>query len=84
MGLYLKVILRDVDMNDNVKLVRGDNFLKENPVFLSQKLKPRLRRRWSNLGCVFIPPTCNVAALELSGAFVKGLGVKLGRGKYLV
>ena len=28
MGLYLKVILRDVDRNDKVRFVRGDNFLK--------------------------------------------------------
>ena len=34
-GLYLKVILRDVDGNDRVTFVGGDDFLKENSVFLS-------------------------------------------------
>ena len=34
-SLYLKVILRDVNRNNRVTFVRGDNSLKESPVFLS-------------------------------------------------
>ena len=34
-GLYLKVILCDVDGNDNMRFVSGKNFLKENSVLFS-------------------------------------------------
>ena len=34
-SLYLKVILRDVDGNDRVTFVGGDDFLKEDFVYLS-------------------------------------------------
>ena len=34
-GLYLKVILCDVDGNDNMRFVSGKDFLKENSVLFS-------------------------------------------------
>ena len=36
-GLYLKMILCDVDGNDNMQFVSGKNFLEKNSVLFSKK-----------------------------------------------
>ena len=56
MGLYLKVVLCDVNGNDNMCSVGGENFLKEEFVFFSKKWKPCLRREWADFRRVFIAP----------------------------
>ena len=77
MGLYLKISLCDVDVNDNVPFVSGKNFLEENSVFFSKKWKPCLRGAWGDFRRVFIAPACYGVTTKLSRAFVEGPGMKL-------
>ena len=76
-GLCLKMILCDVDGNDNMHFVSGKNSLEKNSVLFSKKWKPCLRRAWGDFRCVFIAPACYGVTTKLSRAFVEGPGMKL-------
>ena len=56
MGLYLKMVLCDVNGDDNMCFVGGENFLKEEFVFFPKKWKPCLMRAWADFRRVFIAP----------------------------
>ena len=79
MGLYLKIVLCDVNGDDNMRFVSGKDFLKEKFVFFPKKWKPCLRRAWGDFRCVFIAPACYGVTTKLSRAFVEGPGMKLSR-----
>ena len=80
MGLYLKVILRDVDGDNGVRPLRSDEPLKQDFVFLTQKREPCLGSGGGEWRCMLIAPTCNRFALKGGRALVKGFRLKLSGG----
>ena len=84
MCLDFKVILRDVNRNDGVWSIRGDEPFEKNAVFLAKEWEPGLRGTGGEWRCVLISPASNNFALKRGGAFIKRSGLKLNDGEDLL